>query len=45
MPNETEGNPRPVLPERAAEIHAAGSKLKFVWNKKGELEILVTDLV
>jgi hypothetical protein len=32
--------PRPRLPERSAEIYAKGSKLKFVLNEKGELEIL-----
>ena len=31
--------PRPVLPERSAEIHAEGGKLKFVLDKNGELEI------
>jgi hypothetical protein len=40
MSDRSEGKPRPVLPERTAEIHAEGSKLKFVFNKKGELEIL-----
>ncbi len=31
--------PRPVLPERTAEIDAAGGKLKFVLGKQGDLEI------
>jgi hypothetical protein len=40
MSEEAEGKPRPRLPERDAEILAAGSKLKFVLNDKGELMIL-----
>jgi hypothetical protein len=40
MLEEEQNKPRPRLPERDAEILAAGSKLKFVLNEKGELEIL-----
>ena len=40
MPEETEGKRKPRLPERNSEILAAGSKLKFVLNENGELEIL-----
>jgi len=40
MPEETKGKPEARLPERNSEILAAGSKLKFVLNAKGELEIL-----
>jgi len=39
MSEEEESKPRPRLPEKDAEILAAGSKLKFVLNEKGELII------
>lgn len=39
MSEEEETKPRPRLPERSAEILAAGSKLKFILNEKGELII------
>jgi Tol biopolymer transport system component len=39
MSEDAESKPRPRLPERDAEILAAGSKLKFVLNEQGELEI------
>ena len=32
--------PRDILPEKRSEILAEGSKLKFVLNEHGELEIL-----
>ena len=34
------GKPQPRLPARNSEILATGSKLKFVLNEKGELDIL-----
>jgi hypothetical protein len=40
MPEETKTKPRARLPEKNSEILAAGSKLKFVLNEKGELSIL-----
>ena len=40
MSEDAESKPRPRLPERDVEILATGSKLKFVLNEKGELEIL-----